>query len=191
MKLWKVATVVAISLVAIACSSDDDGTTKAGNSEVCGAGETCVNQCDEKENGCSMSCATGSNCKATCRAGQDCSFACDGDAECEFDCTQGSCSVSSSSPNCSCTGDCVGTCGGVSGVGGTGGAGGATGTGGTGGTDDPGTGGTGLGGSAGTAGTGLGGSAGTAGAGGNIADCIAACDPTSPDYIDCVTACQD
>ena len=183
MKLWKAAAAVVISLVVFACSSEDE-SVKAGNSEVCGEGDTCVNDCSEKEDGCAMSCAAGSNCKATCREGQACSFACDGDAECEFDCTQGTCSVSSSSPNCSCTGNCIGSCGGVSGVGGTGGATGTGGSG-TGGTSN--TGGTGTGGTAGS----TGGTAGTAGAGGNIADCIAACDPTSPDYVDCVEACQE
>ena len=166
MNLWKSLTTAALlSIALVACSGEDDGT-QSGNNEACGEGENCTNNCDLEPDSCNMSCAAGSTCKATCQDGQSCNFACHGTADCTFDCTAGTCNTSGDSDSCTCTGDCIGTCGGIAypdgGTSGTGGTGGSTGTGGT----------------AGSAGT------------GTDPDCMAECGaPTDPGYAECVAAC--
>jgi len=148
------------SFVVLACSAEDD-SAKAGNNEACGEGDTCENNCDADPSSCNMSCAAASTCKAKCNDGQSCNFSCHGTADCTFDCTAGSCNTSGDSTNCSCSGDCLGTCGGIS-------------------YPDAGT-----GGSGGTDGTG-----GAAGTGGGGDDCMSQCgSPTDPGYADCVAAC--
>ncbi len=120
-------------LMLVACSDSDD-STKSGNNEVCKAGATCENLCDDGTTSCNMSCPTGATCKATCRDGQTCNFACGPDATCTWNCAAGTCNTSGDSADCTCSGSCLGTCGGVPETdAGTGGTGGSDSTGGTGG----------------------------------------------------------
>lgn len=114
-----VAAMTAVLCIVVglaSCGDDGNNGTQAGNNEVCNAGQTCTQTCDSVDNDeCNINCLADSQCSATCREGQNCAFRCDAGASCDFDCTAQQCQAGSGSDDCSCSGDCIGTCGGVNG----------------------------------------------------------------------------
>lgn len=84
---------------------------RSGNQLICRSG-SCSSSCDYDgtSESCDVQCNAGSTCDARCNPGQSCSFMCEGDARCDFDCSQGSCQATGGAM-CSCSGNCIGTCG--------------------------------------------------------------------------------
>ena len=96
-----------VSVFFIGCGDESE----SGNQLICESG-TCSSACDANlQESCNVTCREGTTCDATCNAGQECQFNCEGSADCTFDCAQGNCTIQGGSENCSCTGNCLGTCG--------------------------------------------------------------------------------
>ena len=105
-----IVTVSLASLVLLFSFGCEDAT-RSGNNLMCHSG-SCSSSCDDvgTTQGCNVQCEPGSSCDARCNAGQPCNFMCQGDAVCRFDCTAGACQAEGGA-DCSCTGECTGTCG--------------------------------------------------------------------------------